>query len=223
MQRPHRVALIGAESTGKSALAAGLAASLGANGHTTRVVPEFLREWCDRAGRTPRPEEQAAIAREQARRSLLPVPAALVLADTTPLMTAVYSDHLFGDTSLYPFALAHQRRYHLTLLTGLDLPWTADGQRDGPHAREPVDTLLRAALSAAGLPFVIVYGQGPARVAHALQAIGASNSLFLRADNDHLTLGNGQKQSEFPRQAWSCDTCSDPGCEHRLFSRLLQA
>jgi hypothetical protein len=31
------------------------------------------------------------------------------VADTTPLMTAIYSDMLFDDTSLYPFALEHQR------------------------------------------------------------------------------------------------------------------
>ena len=63
-------------------------------------------------------------------------------------MIAVYSDFVFGDTSLYESALAAQRRCDLTLLTALDLPWQADGlQRDGAHVREPVDALLRAALA----------------------------------------------------------------------------
>ena len=70
-----------------------------------------------------------------------------VLADTTPLMTAVYSDLLFQDTRLYADAARHQQGYALTLLTGLDLPWVADGlQRDGPQVREPVDARLRQAL-----------------------------------------------------------------------------
>ena len=47
-------------------------------------------------------------------------------------MIAVYSDLVFGDRSLYAAAEAAQRRYDLTLLTALDLPWQADGlQRDG--------------------------------------------------------------------------------------------
>jgi hypothetical protein len=31
------------------------------------------------------------------------------VADTTPLMIAIYSDMLFDDKSLYDFALQHQR------------------------------------------------------------------------------------------------------------------
>jgi hypothetical protein len=79
------------------------------------------------------------IATEQAR-AVEQAPPGWVVADTTPLMTAVYSHMLFDDDSLYPMALAHQALYDSTLVTGLDLPWVADGlQRDGPHAREPVD------------------------------------------------------------------------------------
>jgi hypothetical protein len=76
-------------------------------------------------------------------------------------MIAVYSDLVFGDTSLYAAAEAEQRRYGLTLLTALDLPWQADGlQRDGPHVREPVDRQLRAALARAGIAFEPVSGSG---------------------------------------------------------------
>ena len=169
------VALLGAESTGKSDLARALAAH-----YETRLrciwIPELLREWCDAQGRTPRIDEQRAIADGQRRRIEAAAQThALVIADTTPLMTAVYSDYVFGDRSLYADALAWQRdAVALTLVSGLDLPWLPDGlQRDGPQAREPVDALLRGALAAAGIGYGMVYGDGAPRVQAALTAIDA--------------------------------------------------
>ncbi|TBM81680.1 ATPase, partial [Mycolicibacterium smegmatis] len=72
---------------------------------------EYLREWCEREGRTPRPDEQQTIADEQTRRIEVAAVSGVVVADTTALMTAVYSEQLFADTSLYDSALAAQRRY----------------------------------------------------------------------------------------------------------------
>ena len=62
------VVLLGAESTGKTTLANELGSVLTAEGRKVAVVHEYLREFCEQAGRTPRPEEQAAIAAEQTRR-----------------------------------------------------------------------------------------------------------------------------------------------------------
>lgn len=212
-----KIALLGAESTGKTELAQALVRHLHAQGRPAHLVPEVLREWCNRQGRTPQPHEQAAIAHEQAQRVASAPPGAVVVADTTPLMTAVYSELLFADRSLYPMALAHQRSYHFTLLTGLDLPWVADGlQRDGPHVREPVDALVRAALAGAGIGFHTIYGHGSARLSNAVNAIA------IEANNDHLTGDKGTFDSKNATPwRWSCDKCSDPDCEHRLFAGLL--
>jgi nicotinamide riboside kinase len=168
-----KIALLGAESTGKSQLAVDLAGHLRRRGMSAAVVPEILREWCQREGRTPRPEEQMAIAQEQERRvDDAAAASAIVIADTTSLMIAIYSAMLFEDGSLYQFALARQRSYDLTLLTGLDLPWVADGlQRDGPHVREPVDALVRNSLARAGVPYRVIYGQGEERLSNALAAV----------------------------------------------------
>ena len=167
-----KVALLGAESTGKTQLARHLTAHFIAQGATATLITEVLREWCDREGRTPRREEQDGIAREQARRADEAPAVDWLIADTTPLMIAIYSDLLFGDRSLYDFALVHQRSYDITLVTGLDLPWVADGhQRDGPQVREPVDALLRAALAGGGIAYHVIYGHGAERLRHALLAI----------------------------------------------------
>jgi HTH-type transcriptional repressor of NAD biosynthesis genes len=53
-----KIALLGAESTGKTTLATELAARLRQQGKSVAVVPEVLREWVARAGREPRPEQQ---------------------------------------------------------------------------------------------------------------------------------------------------------------------
>ena len=207
--KPVAIALLGAESTGKTTLANALAQSLRTVGRRTVLVPEFLREWCDREGRVPRADEQAAIAAEQARRVDAVQDADVVIADTTPLLTAVYSDRLFGDTSLYPFALEHQRRYVATLLTGLDLPWVADGlQRDGPHLRSTIDAGVRTALAGAGLGWRVVYGSGDHRLASALSGLGA------------WSYGAAPPLSKAATARWQCLNCDDAECEHRLFSRL---
>jgi nicotinamide riboside kinase len=173
VSRAFVVALLGAESTGKTTLAAAIGAALAARGRCIVIVDEALREFCVEHGRTPRQEEQPGIAREQARRiDTAASDAEIVVADTTALMIAVYSDLVFADTSLYAFAEAEHAGIDVTLLTALDLPWQGDGlQRDGAHVQGPVDALVRAALQRAGAPFDQVSGSGPARLASALESI----------------------------------------------------
>ncbi len=200
------IALLGAESTGKTTLAVELARVLSARGLDAVMVPEALRLFCDQHGRTPLAHEQAAIAAEQTRLIEQARQAhRLVLADTTALMIAVYSEHVFGDMSLYAKACqAHRQLVDVTLLTSLDLAWVADGLlRDGPHVREPVDALLRKALQDMGQSYAVVAGRGVARVEHALSAI------------DHvLDAPERRLRAEgAPRWRWFCDNCDDGECE----------
>lgn len=165
------VALLGAECTGKSTLAEALAAHFNAG-----LVTEYLREWCDAHGRTPQQHEQAHIAAEQAAR----IEAAarqheLVIADTTPLITALCSEHYFDDSSLTGIAITFQRRCDVTLLCSPDLPWQADGfLRDGPGVREAFDARLRNTLSAHRLAWVDIAGDDGERKARAIAAIQES-------------------------------------------------
>ena len=204
------LAVLGAESTGKTTLVHALALALRARGRPAVAVSEFLREFCDAQGRTPREDEQAAIAAEQWRRiEAAARGGAIVVADTTPLMIAVYSDYVFGDRTLYEAALGRQRGCAATLLTGLDLPWRPDGlQRDGPQVRQPVDSLLRAALARAGLPHAVVYGEGEARTAAALAAVAGALGLDLGAEAPEPDGGRPLRLSG------RCRECLVPDCEH---------
>ena len=209
MAQPLKIAILGAECTGKSSLLAALQNHWQTRGAKVHVVHEVLRQWCDQHGRTPLAHEQLAIAHAQAALAEHATEADYLIADTSPLMTAIYSDVLFQDLSLYPFALQHQRIYQHTLVTGLDLPWQADGiQRDGPAMCERVDARLRDVLQREGVGFSMVYGQGPQRLAGALAVLEPGASTVPQARGSWR---------------WLCDKCSDAECEHRLFSDLQTA
>ena len=211
------VCLLGGESTGKSTLAQALQHRLErVHGLRVLLVSEYLRTWCEEKGRAPEVDEQAAIANEQGLRigEAAQQPGIdLVIADTSALMVAVYSELYFADASLLPDARAEQARYALNLLMGLDLPWTPDGLfRDSPAVRDATDTLLRRELDAARLPYQTIYGQQDARLQQALRAVGRWLSLNLLPADQALTEG---------RTPWRCDNCSDPDCERRLFTGLV--
>lgn len=199
------IALLGAESTGKTTLARALHKTLQAQGHHVALVEEALREFCVRSGRTPRHDEQAGIAHTQSQHIAEAARThELVVADTTSMMVAVYSQLLFDDASLLPDAVSEQAKHRVTLLMALDLPWVPDpGIRDGAHVREPVDTLLRDALRSGGVAFSVVAGRGEQRLAHALRALQSA----LRTPDPAA-----------PRWRHVCAECGDPDCERHLLA-----
>lgn len=211
MANALRVAIVGAESTGKTTLAAALAARLAQDGETRVAwVPEVLREWCAHTGRTPLAHEQASILRAQHERVTAAAAShEIVVCDTTALMTAVYSRIVFGDRSLDERAVALHRGVGVTLLTALDLPWVADGhQRDGPQVREPVDQALRDLMAAHAIAYAVVGGSGQARLDNALAAVapqlrthrGAANGPAAGGLFTRLAPGGGQRR-------WACECC----------------
>jgi nicotinamide riboside kinase len=173
MTAVRSVAIVGAECVGKTELAQRLGERL-----PGLWIPEYLREFCERAQRTPMPHEQADILAEQLRREDEAMARARcrqlewVLADSTPLVTAIYSELLFDDVSLHERAIAHHTHYQATLLLAPDLPWLADGiQRDGPATREAFHALLLQRLQRAGLKFALIAGTGELRLQAAIAAL----------------------------------------------------
>lgn len=156
--QPRLVCLIGAECTGKTTLARALAE------HTGGLwVPEYLRSFTDRHARTPRQDEQAHILHEQLRQEQAALEQAQtmglawVVCDTSPLLTAVYSDCVFGDTSLYEEARRLQARYAITLLLKPTLVWVADGiQRDGEAMRQRVHACIGHELQNGAWPCAVL-------------------------------------------------------------------
>lgn len=215
-----RIALLGAECTGKSTLCNQLAESLASEGLRCRSVDEYLRVWCDAHGRTPTASEQAAIATAQQARIDRTDHTDVLLADTTPFVTAAYSEWLFDDLSLYPAAIEGMRRFDLVLLAATDLPWVADGlQRSSPAQRTAFDACLRAALARAGIAHQVIYGLGQERLRNAQRALHASGRL---PDGVGMGWTCDDEAEGLRRWSWTCEKCSDPQCEHRLFTEALR-
>jgi NadR type nicotinamide-nucleotide adenylyltransferase len=168
-----RVVLIGPECTGKTSLAADLAAHFG--------VPwsrEHAREYVERHGqvlsyrdvdaiaRGQLAGEDAAVARATAER------ARLVILDTDLVSTMVYSRHYYGDCPPWVEREAQRRRGGLYLLHHTDVAWVADGlQREQPERRQELFALFKATLERLDVPSAEIHGSWPERRQRALVAI----------------------------------------------------
>jgi nicotinamide riboside kinase len=165
-----RIAFVGAECSGKTSLAKSLADAF-AKEFPSAYIPEYLRLFVDQENRTPRTDEQVGIAMEQ--QSLERTLAndlikqhnnpdfVLLFCDTTPLMTCIYSEVVFGGTNPELLKLAKAHDYDLTIFTQNDFPWQEDGlQRDGPVAQTKVHFRVKARLEELQIPYQSVFG-GP--------------------------------------------------------------
>jgi NadR type nicotinamide-nucleotide adenylyltransferase len=163
-----RVAVFGAESTGKTTLAEKLAARFG-----TVWVPEFARTYLDRKGPPVELADIEPIARGQiADEDRLARAADRVLfCDTELETTVIYSEQYFGVCPDWIRAEARRRRYDLYLLLAIDVPWVPDPWRDFGHAREALNARFRAALVGKAAPVVEIRGAWDERLEAATAAV----------------------------------------------------
>ncbi|HEY9207629.1 hypothetical protein [Acidovorax soli] len=132
----------------------------------------------------------------------------LRLADSALTVRAI----ALADAPYLPDAM--HRTLHsaaITLLMGLDAPCPAPEQA----RREAFDARLRLLLADAAVRYQVVYGRGSRRIDNALNAIESV------ATKVRSTSARNQLDDKPMRlRAWDCEKCSDPDCEHRLFSAL---
>ncbi len=172
MPEPLRIVLFGPESTGKTSLAAKLAAHFG-----EPWSPEFVREFWDTHGGVITAADLEAIARGQVAGEDAAVARAhcAVFCDTELLTCVLWDDLLFPAACPAWARTEAERRVRgvaLWLLCDTDLPWSPDPQRCFPDAagRAMCRQLWRDALTTRGLPFVEICGDWPAREARAIAA-----------------------------------------------------
>jgi len=160
--------LFGPESTGKTTLAAQLAAH-----YRTVWVPEFSRFYQEAKGFVCDLSDVLPIARGQLRWEAEARSKAdrLLICDTDILETKVYSEAYNGAC---PPWLLRQLETHLGdlyLLTDVDLPWVPDGIRDRPLHREEMYQRFKAELQTRQLRFVPISGDYPNRLQQSIRAI----------------------------------------------------
>ncbi len=165
-----RVRILGAESTGKTTLAADLAAA-----YRTVWNPEFGRPYTElgrEAGSAWTSAEFTHIARLQCwyEDALAAQATRMLVCDTDAFTTAVFHEVYLGHPT-HAFDDLLERRYELTVVCGLDVPWRHDGLREFEAQRLAMHERYLAEAAASGLPWLLVEGTREARVASARAAL----------------------------------------------------
>jgi NadR type nicotinamide-nucleotide adenylyltransferase len=156
----QRVAILGGESSGKSTLAAALAKAL-----DTEWVAEYGRElWEKRYGKLNF-EDLLFIAQTQIKREkdALSKSCIWLICDTTPLVTAFYSQALFGAVDPQLAKLAN-RQYNHTFVCAPDFEFVQDGTRRDSAFRAQQHQYYLDALERSKTPYLVLTGSVQERV-----------------------------------------------------------
>ncbi|WP_296403995.1 ATP-binding protein [Psychrobacter sp.] len=165
-----KVAVLGAESTGKTTLCKDLAEHF-----NTVLVGEYMRpylqkkwdltqtscEWDDLM-----PIAQGQIADENSKASLANH---YLFCDTTLFELMIYS-YWYYDKCPYAIEFAAlNHHYDMILLTEVDVPWVADDLRDAPHQRHEISQAFVDTLNHYHKPFKRIGGSQNERVCKVVQ------------------------------------------------------
>ena len=164
-----RIAVVGAESTGKTTLCERLAQQF-----ATAWVPEYGRTYCEVRGleaewtsaefahiAARQREDEDAAARTADR---------VLICDTDALATGIWHEcYMNGERNRDVEAMI--RPYDLYLLTAPDVAWVDDGLRDGEHIREWMTQRFVTELEARGARYEVISGSWPERAAAAAAAV----------------------------------------------------
>jgi len=137
----YRIALLGAESSGKTTLAIALTAALRDRGYNAGMVPEYLRMWCEENSRLPEFDDQEVILEGQL--ALEDAAAAqfdVLVCDPAAITTGFYSLEYFGSNQHLDPEYLH--RYDQVFLCDIDFPWQPDPLRDSETVREHMHALI---------------------------------------------------------------------------------
>ena len=173
-----KIAILGAESTGKTTLCRDLAEH-----YKSLWVPEYMRQYLQAKWNN----EQATCTWED----LLPIAQGQIelenklakqlaqsldneqsssnskhylFCDTSLFELMIYANWYYGDcpSELTRAALVHH--YDLVLLTDVDIPWIADDLRDSPYDRQAISTRFENELNYYDKPFKRIGGDRQQRV-----------------------------------------------------------
>ena len=167
----RHICLHGAESTGKSTLAARLALRLGG-----LIVPEYGRTYAEANGTDLDETDLLAIfdGHRAATEAALAQKPDWLVSDTDPLMTQAWAIMLLGRR--LPEIDHWGAVADLYLVPAMDLPWQEDGTRlfGSELARAQFMDIAIGELDRRRLSWTWIEGEGDARVANALAAIQAA-------------------------------------------------
>ncbi len=178
-QYTFKIVLTGPESSGKTTMAAALAAQL-----QTSWVPEFARYYVGSLGRPYRKEDLTAIGRGQRVWNdwfLAKTPEYLVF-DTDWTVLQIWEHYRYGqpDDGYWYWQKGYDtpQNADLYLLCAPDFPWAPDPLREHPEERATLFDRYEQLLLAAGARYLTLTGPPDDRLASAISLIGKYSRLL---------------------------------------------
>lgn len=163
-----KIAVLGAESTGKTTLARSLALRF-----QTVWVPEHAREYMNMHSGEYSVADVEQIAREQlAQEKRLEASAnQFLFVDTELIVAKVWTLDVFGNCPDWISEEIGSHQYDLYLLTANDLPWVPDPVRVNAQRRDYFFNWYKRELDSHNLPYEIVTGRYEARLLSAITSL----------------------------------------------------
>ncbi len=177
----NKIAIVGPESTGKSAMAQFLSKEL-----KTIAVPEYARYYCAELNRSYTLQDEVNMFYGQIAVEDALTPFArneILICDTTVLNVKIWCDHLFDHTPEYILKEIKHRPYKGYLLMDIDLPWEDDPLRDFPNERAHFMEVWEKELTLLKANYIKVSGLKEERFQNGLTAL--KNLLLARSQTDN--------------------------------------
>ncbi|HEY6913097.1 MAG TPA: ATP-binding protein [Paludibacter sp.] len=167
----YKIAIIGPESTGKTALAKSLAVHF-----KSPWVPEYAREYVEKLTDPYTYDDICNIAvkqieQESAFEGPQPTDEKYIFFDTDLIITKVWFSYCFQRIPDFLTERLKNSFFDLYLLCAPDLMWEPDPVREHGNDREYFFDWYKNEIEQTGTPYVIVTGTGNQRIQNAIVAI----------------------------------------------------
>lgn len=176
-KKNKKIALLGAESTGKTTLCQQLAKH-----YQTLFVPEFARDYFNSHDiNNYTIEDLDIIAKKQIELENQYITKAnkVLICDTTLLTIKIWSLHKFNTVSDFISNSINQMNYDLYLISNNDVPWIEDNQRKDKNIREHILKMNQTELEKINANYSILKGINQNRLDNAITII----DLFLNTQS----------------------------------------
>jgi len=167
-----KVAVVGAESTGKSLLCEALAKH-----YTTVWVPEYARTYFNDSDIYNYTfDDLVIIAKKQIEleEQFINQATRFLFCDTTLITLKIWAELEFKTTPAFIAANLQKIKYDHYFITDNQIPWEADELRQNKHCRDLLFEMNKVEVKKSGIPYSIISGTDGQRLANALAIIEAT-------------------------------------------------
>ncbi len=168
-----KIAVVGAESTGKTWLCEALAQHYG-----TVCVPEYAREYFNNSDIYDYTlSDLVTIARRQTEMEgeMMQQANKFLFCDTTLITLKIWAELEFNTTPAFIQQGLAQVNYDYYFLTDNQVPWVPDPLRQNKHSRDLLFQMNEAEIKKSMIPYTIITGTDDQRLNNAIQVIENQN------------------------------------------------